>query len=351
MIGARLGLIGVEISPQSVRLAQLRFEGAKASLHALAEFTRLAETSPLEAEAERIAGVLRRRGFVGVRLAVCLGPEQILSAEMELPPVSSGAPIEQLAAAEFARAFKQDAAALEVAVWEIPVPARQHGAATCMANACSHETSGAIVAAFDRVGLDVRRVEPREMALARACLPKLAGAGAITLLVSLRLRGSRLLAVHNNTVVLDRPLEGGDLRSVYEETASASGLDVNAAPIVLAHVLDGTHTLELDDATRNAVRASLDRFGSGLIEEIHTACGYVGRRFGGREVARMLVTADGPEAAPIADLLGAVTSLDTHACTIGDIAQIPPTLRLASSQGGFLAAVGAGYGRRKGDQC
>ncbi len=351
MIATHFGPIGVELSPRSVRLAQLRFDGAKASLHALAEFRRLDENSPLPAEAIRIAGVLRRRGFVGVRLAVCLGPDQVLAAEMELPPVASGAPVLQLAAAELGRAYKQSPSELEVAVWEIPVPARQAGAATCMATACTHDTSNAIIGAFDHAGLDVRRVEPREIALGRACLPRLAANNAITLIVSLRHRGSRLLAVQNHTIVLDRALEPGDLHRVYHDTADASGLEPADAPELLASVLGEDDRFDLPDHVRRAVRASLDRFGSGLIEEINTACGYVGRRFGGREVARMVVTSDGPEAPPIADLLSAVTSLDTTACTIADIADVPPTLRTLASRGGFLGAVGAGYARRKGDQC
>jgi hypothetical protein len=65
----------------------------------------------------------------------------------------------------------------------------------------------------------------------------------------------------------------------------------------------------------------------------------------------MVVTSDGPEAPPIADLLSAVTSLDTTACTIADIADVPATLRTLASRGGFLGAVGAGYARRKGDKC
>lgn len=351
MITPRFGLIGVELSPRSVRLAQLRFEGAKASLHALAEFDRLDEQSPLAAEATRIAGVLRRRGFVGVRLAVCLGPDQVMASEMELPPLASGAPVHQLAAAELGRAYKTDPGALEVAVWEIPVPARQAGAATCMASACTHEASNTIVAAFDQAGLDVRRVEPRETALARACLPRLAGPGAITLLISLRLRGSRVLGVQNNTIVLDRALDGGDLHRLYQEAGEASGVEAGDVALVLAELLNSQATLELDESTRVAVRGSLDRFGSGLIEEIQTACEYVGRRFGGREVARMLVASDGPEADAIADLLGAVTSLDAAACKVGDIAEVPAELQLLASRGGFLAAVGVGFARRKGDMC
>ncbi|HEX8877377.1 MAG TPA: hypothetical protein VF777_11545 [Phycisphaerales bacterium] len=351
MISPRYGMTGIEISPRSVRLAQLRFEGAKAMLHALAEFDRLDENSPLEAEAARIAGVMRRRGFAGVRLAVCLGPEQVMATEMELPPLSSGAPVRQLAAAELGRAYKTDPNALEVAVWEIPVPARQAGAATCMAAACSYETSNTIIAAFDQAGLDVRRVEPRETALARACLPRLAGEGAITLVVSLRLRGSRVLGVQKNTIVLDRALEGGDLHRLYREAAEVSGVESGDVASVLSELLGHAGVLQLDEATRAAVRASLDRFGSGLIEEIQTACAYVGRRFGGREVARMLITSDGPEAEPIADLLGAVTSLDASACALADIAEVPSTLRPMAVRGGFLAAAGAGFARRKGDMC
>lgn len=347
----KFGMIGVEISPRSVRLAQLCFEGAKARLHALAEFDRLDENSPLVAEAQRIAGVLRRRGFVGVRLAVCLTPDQVMASEMELPPLASGAPVHRLAAAELGRAYKTDPGAMEVAVWEIPVPARQAGAATCMAAACSHETSGAIIAAFDAAGLDVRRVEPRETALARACLPRLADRDAITLLVSLRLRGSRIMGIQNSTIVLDRALDAGDLHRLYHEAGEASGVDAGDVSLVLAEVLFGGETLELHESTRAAVRGSLDRFGSGLIEEIHTACEYVGRRFGGRNVARMLIASDGPEADAIADLLSAVTSLDTVACKVGDIAEVPGTLRSLASRGGFLAAVGAGYARRKGDTC
>lgn len=351
MIAPRVGPIGVELSPRSVRLAQLRFDGSRAALHALAEFRRIDENSPLPAEAARIAGVLRRAGFVGVRLAVCLSPDQILAAEMELPPIASGAPVGQLAAVELGRAYKQDPASLEVAVWEIPVAARQSGAATCMATACTHDTSNAIIAAFDQVGLDVRRVEPREIALGRACLPRLAANNAITLIISLRHRGSRLLAVQSHTIILDRALEPGDLHRVYHDAADASGLETTDAPELLAAVLGDDPRFDLPDHARRAIRASLDRFGSGLIEEINTACGYVARRFGGRDVARMVVTSDGPEAPSIADLLGAVTSLDTAACTVADVAEVPATLRTLADRGGFLAAVGAGYARRKGDKC
>lgn len=351
MIAPRVGMIGIELSQRSVRLAQLRFDAGRASLHAVAEFRRLGPDSSLADEAARIAGVLRRTGFVGVRLAVCLAPNQVLASEMELPPIASGAPVEMLAAAELGRAYKQDPASLEVAVWQIPVPARQAGATTCMAAACSHETSNTIAAAFEGVGLDVRRVEPREIALARACLPRLAVGHAITLILSLRHRGSRLLAVQNHTIVLDRALEVGDLHPVYQQAAEAAGVDPPDATDVLASVLSPDDPLGVPDAVRLAVRTALQRFGAGLVEEVHTACGYVGRRFGGREVARMLVTSDGPEAGPVADLLGGATSLETIACTVADVAVVPPVLADIAGRGGFLAAVGVGYARRKGDRC
>jgi hypothetical protein len=109
--------IGVEIAADAVR-AVLSVRGR---VRGVCEVPRSGLS--LDEACRRVGRWSERASVVGRARCVITPPEETLvSTVLELPPRSSGAPIESIAAAELARG--QAGAEMEVAAWELPMPAR-----------------------------------------------------------------------------------------------------------------------------------------------------------------------------------------------------------------------------------
>lgn len=325
--------IGIELDTRWVRAAQLRRSNTGWRLLATAELRRTPGAS-LEAEAERLAGVLGRRGFQGVDAILAAPYERLIGSVMELPPRASRAPVHQLAAAELGRMHRVEPAAMEVVLWEIPAPSRAGAGCEYMVSACPHAAAEEQLDAFEHAGLRVRAVDLPQLAALRACARWFRPAPSMDALLHLGWDRCTLLIVVDGVVAYERALEGAEGRTLVTTAAGRLEADPDAVEDLLtAPEMDHAHPLaaELRDFTTAHIGA--------LADQVRTSFAYISRRYTDRELGSTVLA--GSFAA--LDGLGArISSLgvEAHVARAADVFEPAPDPGVTPDNRG-LAGVGA----------
>ncbi|HED54912.1 MAG TPA: hypothetical protein ENJ00_12040 [Phycisphaerales bacterium] len=124
-------------------------------------------------------------------------PDELSSAVLELPPRSSGAPIEQLARAELER---DGIGPMEVAVWDLPDGPRTR-AHEYLVVGLGYEISNGLIEPFRRLDIGVIAIEPAVSAIGRAT-----GNGR-RLVIDFGLNSARMYAYDDSQVLFLRTIQ------------------------------------------------------------------------------------------------------------------------------------------------
>lgn len=295
------GGIGLDISGRWMKAAQER-GGSTMCL-------RLERTAPdgmLQAgDAARLSGALDRRGFRGRRVTVVAPRSALLSATLELPPRSSGAPIEQLARIELARAHKCDPQSFELGTWDLPAPARLEGQTHVFAAALPHAVSEQLIGVLAGAGLEVNAVDIPANALARG----LAGHGAPEVALELGWEGATLAVLHGGVVAHERTIDEGGLRGLFTAAQDRTGLTTEVLDVVMLRAGVIEHAAEQENAADMAalcerVRPVIQDYVDTLVREVRRSFGYVLHRYPACGLRTMTVTGEGAALPDIAVQLG-----------------------------------------------
>jgi cellobiose-specific phosphotransferase system component IIB len=131
MIRVRKGkrtAIGLDIGPRFIGAVQMTVagRGARPSLAAASRLERAkAGSEPTSVELLRVSEALSRQGFSGQDIVLVTPQSKLLSGVFEVPPRASGAPLDQIARNELARANKLEASQVECGWWELPPGLRE----------------------------------------------------------------------------------------------------------------------------------------------------------------------------------------------------------------------------------
>ncbi|RNC81333.1 MAG: hypothetical protein ED559_05950 [Phycisphaera sp.] len=126
-----------------------------------------------------------------------------MSSMIELPPRSSGAPIDSLAKAEIAKSISGN---FESFIWDLPESPRQK-ATEYFAIAYGHEDAGELLAPFESEGIKVSAIEPELTALARVT------GSNNRVVLDIGGRGARLYAYEGRNVLFARCTPRADISS------------------------------------------------------------------------------------------------------------------------------------------
>lgn len=301
--------IGVDFGQRSVKAAQCRRVRGGWKLMRAVSIPRAERTAlPTPAECARLAGVLYRRGFEGTEVVLAAPASAVLTSIMDLPPRGSGAPVDTIARMELARAHKRDAAALEVAWWELPDPARPGGTrasdgVAAMAVGMTHEHAGALLDAMKAAGLNVAAIEPLPMALARAALPLCAGSSGLSAIVDVGWSAATVSLIHGTTLIYTRAVEEAGLKKFYERALPRMGLDEARLDRLLAES-ENIKTSERRGVDRE-VHTQLEAHAAILSRELKASLTYAGHRYPGIARGSLLLVGGGAELAGLAQHVGA----------------------------------------------
>ncbi len=274
----KLSAIGLNIDAHEFRAVQL-METPK-GIHAVAwaVFPRRDDaldheqraTLPDSDELRWAAEILGRRGFVGNAVSIAPSTQECSSHVIELPPIGSGAPVDQLAKMEVARAKKCDPEDFELGYWTLPAKGRIQ---ETLAVACPRSVINDTIEHFESAGLIPVGIDLLELAISRAGRD---GAVENEINASLHIGWRSSLAVLSlgKTVIYVRRIEHG-ASSVWNLAMGRYGLSPRGGDAVM------NDQIRTDGARGYAKikRATWSALASELANELDVTIAYVAHSF------------------------------------------------------------------------
>jgi Tfp pilus assembly PilM family ATPase len=168
--------IGVSLDARWIRAAQVVAKDGRLTLIGAARMRRAEGTPgdqvppPTREEAARLFEVLARQGIKSQQVVIAAPSQHASLTAIELPPKTSGAPLEQIAAMELSRLQRLEPGTFELALWELPKGQRpgRGAAGSYIAATATHAQGEALSAGFDAVGVAVTALVPEALTLAKA---------------------------------------------------------------------------------------------------------------------------------------------------------------------------------------
>ncbi|XAL98858.1 pilus assembly protein PilM [Phycisphaeraceae bacterium D3-23] len=286
---AKPGVIGLDIGSQCVKAAQLIRHSKGWSANALAAFKRREPGAALSTgEALGIADVLRRRGFVGDRVALCAPEDTVVRAVLDLPPENAQVPRERIVRVEIARTHRLSPDGFSCCWSQLPASAHNATPGQALCWALPYEKISPTLSALDRAGLQASGVEPNSAALARSCGAMLSDPSRISAIADLGASAARLVLLHQGRVVHERTLaewSGDKIASVLSEKWSVPeplasramerfGVDTGGATGLLASETAGTITGLLEE----------------MVEQVTLSFSFVSHQYPEAELGPLLLT-------------------------------------------------------------
>lgn len=344
------GTIGVDIDGRWVRAAQVRRAGSGWELAAALSMPRkdpAAAFSP--EEAGHLMAALDRTGFTGSTVQLGAPRAALVSALLDLPPRSSGAPLEQIARTELARSARLEPGAMEAALWELPFPARSGDGAPVMAVGLPHAASAPLEEAFRGVA-DLAGIDARACSLLRSLAPWAARAEPVAVL-DLAWEAAALAVVHRGVPVYERVTPEAGLSRLYATIDRRAPIGHDAIDVLLG--VDGApETGELTEAAAAEMAPAIADHARTVIEELGRSMAYVSHRYAGLAVASLVVIGPGAGAGGLAERARAELSLDARVVTCADALGVPGELARFGRTSSLLCAIGlampgAAHGARR----
>jgi Tfp pilus assembly PilM family ATPase len=350
----RLTPIGIDVGTRVIKAAQLSWSSGGWKLHAQAILPRAFEETD-EARASdaaaidwaldeptvvRLLDVLERRGFSGRRVVLCAPAAALQSDLLDLPPRSSGAPIEQIARSEMSRSAKLHNTAFEMGCWDLPASARGHAGTSVLAVAIRHDDAEALIEPFDRHGVDVTALDTTSWALARAVGRRGVPAGGIVAVADLGFSGASLVLLGEAGVLYQRHLRDAGIGSIYRTVIDRFHASEELARCLL------TEDVQIDDPARAAWTAQLiSNYADHLIEELHVSFAFASHRYPGLPLRKLLLTGGGAALRGLLDNVKSRLGVEVSAPAAGELVDVPARLSECAASMALGTAIGlAMYG-------
>jgi len=214
-------IVGVEMSPAWIRGAVVDASASGLGVRAALEIPRESDArSPSIAEVLRLIQGFERQGVLMRDVVLGVPPEELSSAVLELPPRSSGAPIEQLARAELEQG---NGGPIEIAAWDLPDGPRTRSHEYIVVG-LGYETANELIAPFEHNGVRVVAIEPAASAIGRAT-----GSGR-RLVIDFGMKSARMYAYDGLDVLFLRTIQWDGLQADIDRVFR--GIDNNIEYLV-----------------------------------------------------------------------------------------------------------------------
>lgn len=337
------GPIGIDVGSRHVKAVQLAGPTTRPTLAASASVERpepAAAWGP--AEAERLQQVLDRRGFEGRQVVTVVPTDHCLSGVLSLPPAESGAPRGEMAAAEMARMHRCDPAEIQVALWNLPTPARGGEGAATMAAGCRHDHAETLLTSLEHAGLDVCALDIEGWALVRAAGPRLRQRTGATAILDLGWSAANLALVHGTTLIYKRVLGGTGLDALAETLCREHRFEQS----VIDHLLTAVG-MEHDSAAAGEdpqlvgkVRGPLESYIERIAQELSLSLSYAAHQYPDAPVEQLLLAGGGGRIAGLEAALSRRLEVEVQTVTPATSCEVPASL--ASDAAGPELAIALG---------
>lgn len=335
--GNLLTPIGLDIGSHCVKAVQLRRIDAARAKWTLAAATVLprleASPTPTFAEATRWIDVLDRQGFRGRRTVVGMPARRLIVSTLELPPRSSGAPIEQLARAEIARVNKCAPDAMELSAWDLPQAARAAKGTQLMAVGCTHAIATEFIDPLESAGFDVCALDATFLAAARASAGRFAPESSITATLDVGWNDGALVLFRGQSAVYMRSLAEAGVGRLISDLSER----LNVEPEVAEHWVA---TAGADPDAPNVVRGALTANAESIVRDLQTSFAYVAHQYPQTPVAKLLLLGGGATTAGLSQTISQALATPVEVAAAGEEVDCPKQLASLASSGLLATAIG-----------
>jgi len=285
------GLIGLDLGAHTIKAAQLNPDG---SVHAWACFPRLNALAPGEAslsapEADRLARVLRQRGFGGDRIALAAPRSVTRAAVLDLPPKTSGAPIDRIARSEMARLHAKAEDKIEIALIDLPRAARATSSTQALTYMCAHDASARILDALEATDYEPVTMDVAALATIRGCFegaPPETQPGEANVVIDAGWGSTDIYVMTEGRLVFERPAPAAALAIAADDAFHAGARDAEAQ---LERFARSEGRAPID----NQLRDTLRKAGRIVAAELERSLGFVQARFGIQRCHRVTLVGGG----------------------------------------------------------
>lgn len=285
-VSSRVSPVGIDIGDHSITAAQLGgARNAVATLRAGLVLERR-ESGPISRnEAIDLALALRRAGFEGREVIVGAPDDRLIKAQLELPPRTSSAPLDDIACSEMSRLHRLEPESFAMAYWDLPGVDRSKSGPNAMGLGLPEQVSAQIVHAMNAGGLDVVGIDARMCALSRACVAGIGNTSGLVALVEVGWSQTQVMLLHcaggDWTIVFERRITEASVKNVVDALTQRIGIDVPSAIFALrdADPEDvGNSSPEYAELMR-VVRQQQNEFFDVLAPEVQRSIAYASQRY------------------------------------------------------------------------
>ncbi len=341
--------IGVCFDARTIHAAQLTREKEGWALSGAVRLDRTgkAETAavPTAAEVWRLRRAMALQGMNAGQVVIAAPAGFATLTAMELPPRSSGAPLEQIAGMELSRLQKLDAGTFEIALWELPKAQNRAraGAESYIAATATHAAGEALSAAFDGSGLAVRAIVPEALAIAKA-----AGTGIdhrAVVSMNMHVMDVVVLGEHGK-VVYHRALPELGLHRTYTSLKERAALSIEAANGAIAALAAGDKSPDGEELNGRmktltaAVARAISDHAEFVAAEVARSLAYASRFSPDCEQKPVRVVGAGARLPGMCEHLSRQLELACTPLACGELARVLPG-SLWTNECGVVAALGA----------
>ena len=340
ILGRRRSAIGIAFDGGGFRAAQLTRSSGAWSLAVAARLPRQGSGAvPDHDELVQIRRMLQRNGMVGRRVVLAVPTDRLHTAVLELPPRSSGAPLEQIATNELARMHGFAPESAETICWDLPPSGRTKEMTQVMALACRHDAADALLDAFESAGLCVEALDSRLTALARAAEPALSRSGMATIL-DVSWDVVTLLLIHQDTIVYQRDIAEGGLGQLVQSVSERFALDKDAVDFVLYDIGLGSGSDPEVTASLEPAKALIRRHVEEVLEGLTSPLSYAMHQYPGARMEALLLTGQGASVPGLADALHSRLEVDVRTAVPADLLSCSPSLSKLSRDPSLILPIG-----------
>jgi Tfp pilus assembly PilM family ATPase len=342
MFGTRLSPIGVFMDSRFVTAAQAQRTSKGWALAAAARLPRASSRAePDVGEVLWIRAALLRQGFRGRRVALATPEDKLHSAILEMPPRSSGAPLEDIAAAELARIHGYEARQARTVCFDLPASTRFKDGTHVMTLACEHAAAESLLNIFEAAGLDVAVLGTRLYAVGRACQPLLCAAG-FTAVLDLGWDSALLCLFYGEEVIYQRFLPDEGVARLAGAIALKTGLEADSVDYVLDRV--GLAPRDSESGPQagafGAATAVIRSHVKSILEEMKAPLSYAANQYPGVAVENVLVTGFGAAIPGLADHVRGGLEAKVRQVAPRDVMECPPAQAEKGGEPSLMAAIG-----------
>jgi len=338
----RTSFIGVDFDPRCLRAAQVTRARGRWQVTAASRARRRGdEEIPTVDELAAFRGTLARQGMAGRRIVLGVPARHLLTAVVDVPARSSGAPVDAIARAELAAMHSCEPTTLEAVCWELPETASERPTNQAMTMACPHGVSDPLLDAFEAAGFDVMALDGPLQAAVRTCRERLRP-DAVTCFLHVGWDTTAMSLVFCGRVVYHRLIPQMGVGAAADRLADDLGLD----DAVLSRLLSGGQADDPDERElRDELAKALRPTWRSILTETEAPLAYVAHQYPDAAVHEVLVTgygaADSAGAADMAERLGR----SVRPVCVAEVADLPAHLTDWAHDTSLPCAIGlAQYG-------